>query len=157
MSIKARAVKVLYQLTFPISAVFLHNSERVRVIISHRQEILLQKTFIGSQHWGFPGGGVERGEDPLHAAVREAYEEVGLRITPEELKLVAVDRLPHNRRWPRYAVRFYHVKLSQKKSPTIIRPYEIMSADWFGVGALPADCSDSVYIGLKNVILEEPK
>jgi 8-oxo-dGTP diphosphatase len=32
-------------------------------------------------HWCFPGGQVEAGESPAHAAVREAFEETGLRIS----------------------------------------------------------------------------
>ncbi|MFD8599593.1 NUDIX domain-containing protein [Kitasatospora sp. NPDC059646] len=42
-------------------------------------------------HWEFPGGVVERGESPTAAAVREAAEELGLRLRPEGLRLLAVD------------------------------------------------------------------
>ncbi|MFD5564853.1 NUDIX hydrolase [Kitasatospora griseola] len=45
-------------------------------------------------HWEFPGGVVERGESPTAAAVREAAEELGLRLRPEELRLLAVDWEP---------------------------------------------------------------
>ncbi|MFD7644809.1 NUDIX domain-containing protein [Kitasatospora sp. NPDC059795] len=45
-------------------------------------------------HWEFPGGVVERGESPTSAAVREAAEELGLRLRPEELRLLAVDWEP---------------------------------------------------------------
>ncbi|MFF0298165.1 NUDIX domain-containing protein [Kitasatospora sp. NPDC004614] len=45
-------------------------------------------------HWEFPGGVVERGESPTAAAVREAAEELGLRLRPEELLLLAVDWEP---------------------------------------------------------------
>lgn len=31
--------------------------------------------------WDFPGGGVEKGEDPLNAAIRETIEETGLEVT----------------------------------------------------------------------------
>lgn len=40
----------------------------------------------------FPGGGVEEGETPEEAAVREAYEELGLHVEVE--RLVAVAYLP---------------------------------------------------------------
>ncbi|RKE18275.1 NUDIX hydrolase [Streptomyces sp. TLI_171] len=42
-------------------------------------------------HWEFPGGVVESGESPTAAAVREVAEELGLRLDPEELRLLAVD------------------------------------------------------------------
>lgn len=147
-----KIIKLAYYLLFPFFGLYLHNSERVQVIITHNQELLLQKSLVGPQHWGFPGGGVDRNEDPLDAAVREVYEEVGLRLSPDQLKLVAVDRLPHTRRWPRYAVRFYHIELSKKQQPTIIRPYEVIAAAWFPLHALPDGISDSVNIGLRSVI-----
>ncbi len=38
--------------------------------------------------WGLPAGKVEKGEDPRSAAVREVYEEVGIRMDSNELKEV---------------------------------------------------------------------
>ncbi len=40
----------------------------------------------------FPGGGVEKGETPLEAAVREVEEEVGIRIKPEHGKFMGIYR-----------------------------------------------------------------
>ena len=36
----------------------------------------------------FPGGGIEQGESPLEAVVREVYEEVGIRVDPGQAKLM---------------------------------------------------------------------
>jgi ADP-ribose pyrophosphatase YjhB (NUDIX family) len=36
-------------------------------------------------HWTFPGGYVDLGETPLHAALRETLEEVGMRVTIDRL------------------------------------------------------------------------
>jgi len=36
-------------------------------------------------HWTFPGGHVDLGETPLHAALRETLEEVGMRVTIDRL------------------------------------------------------------------------
>lgn len=35
-----------------------------------------------------PSGGVERGEEPRAAAARELYEEVGIRVAPDDLRAV---------------------------------------------------------------------
>jgi 8-oxo-dGTP pyrophosphatase MutT (NUDIX family) len=46
------------------------------------------------QHWGVPGGLLERGETPELAVVREALEEVGLRIELLGEPAVVVDAEP---------------------------------------------------------------
>lgn len=38
--------------------------------------------------WSFPGGGSEKGEEPLQTAIRETYEETGLRVYPQDLKIL---------------------------------------------------------------------
>jgi 8-oxo-dGTP pyrophosphatase MutT (NUDIX family) len=46
---------------------------------------LLLARHVDDGHWGTPGGGVEPGESPRDAAVREFEEEVGLRVENCEL------------------------------------------------------------------------
>ena len=41
-------------------------------------------------YWTFPGGIVDEGEAPLDAAIREAQEEVGVSLQPDELQFIAV-------------------------------------------------------------------
>jgi 8-oxo-dGTP pyrophosphatase MutT (NUDIX family) len=40
--------------------------------------------------WHLPGGGVERGENCLEAAIKEAREEAGLVIAPADISLVSI-------------------------------------------------------------------
>lgn len=40
--------------------------------------------------WEFPGGKIEESEDPVMGAIREVYEEVGVDLRPEDLKLLTV-------------------------------------------------------------------
>lgn len=47
-----------------------------RVLLCHRTDFDL---------WNLPGGGVEEGESPWEAVVREVREEVGLEVTVERL------------------------------------------------------------------------
>jgi 8-oxo-dGTP pyrophosphatase MutT (NUDIX family) len=47
---------------------------------------LLLAKHVDDGHWGTPGGGMEPGESPREAALREFEEEVGLRV--EECELI---------------------------------------------------------------------
>jgi ADP-ribose pyrophosphatase YjhB (NUDIX family) len=54
------------------------------VILNDRREVLLcHRTDMDL--WNLPGGGVERGEAPWEAAVREAREEAGVEVEVERL------------------------------------------------------------------------
>lgn len=38
-------------------------------------------------HWGFFGGAIEPGEDPLQAMIRELREEIGIELAPERFTI----------------------------------------------------------------------
>lgn len=56
------------------------------LVINHHQEVLLFRfihndgVLAGQDYWATPGGGLEAGESFEAAAVRELYEETGLRV-----------------------------------------------------------------------------
>jgi 8-oxo-dGTP pyrophosphatase MutT (NUDIX family) len=58
---------------------------RVLCLVFHGERVLLifQPEASGAGWWNFPGGRVERGEDPLDTAQRELFEETGLRADLE--------------------------------------------------------------------------
>lgn len=65
------------------------------LLIDPRDRVLLihERIEHGRTHWLTPGGGVEGGEDPGRAAVREVYEETGLRVSlPPTARPVLVAR-----------------------------------------------------------------
>src|SRR5579862_5336909 len=56
----------------------------IAIIFNAKNEILLSRRFAKGEKWHamwqFPGGGIEFGEDPKAAAIRETLEEVGVKI-----------------------------------------------------------------------------
>ena len=57
------------------------------IIRNEKGEILLQER-TDRNKWGFPGGCQDLGEDLRETAVREAYEETGIKLNPKEIKLI---------------------------------------------------------------------
>jgi 8-oxo-dGTP pyrophosphatase MutT (NUDIX family) len=60
------------------------------MLIDEQNRIFLLKTHIDSEvglppRWLTPGGGIDSGESTLHAAVRELFEETGMRVSPDVL------------------------------------------------------------------------
>ena len=58
-------------------------------IITCNGKLLLEKR-RDSDIWGLVGGGVKKSESPLQAITREIREELGLRISPEKFRKLAV-------------------------------------------------------------------
>lgn len=58
-------------------------------IITCGDKLLLEKR-RDCDIWGLVGGGVKKHETELQAITREIYEELGLRISPEKFKKLAV-------------------------------------------------------------------
>ena len=62
------------------------------IIINKDKKILLQKRsmnkVVNPGQWGLTGGKVDAGEDTLTTAIRETYEEIGIKLNKEELKLL---------------------------------------------------------------------
>jgi len=61
---------------------------RILAIDDQSRVCLVRHTYLPG--WHLPGGGVERGEHALDAAIKEAREEAGLIIRPEDLRLISI-------------------------------------------------------------------
>ena len=58
-------------------------------IITCHGKLLLEKR-RDSDIWGLVGGGVKKTESTLQGMIREIYEELGIRVQPEQLKKIDV-------------------------------------------------------------------
>ena len=144
-------MRMIHKIAYPFLALLLHNSRRVRVIVTANNHILLQRSSLGSQKWSLPGGGVEKSESLKAAAVRETYEEAGIKISPPQLKYLG--ETASQKRWPSVTMNFFKVELKDQIIPKISRPLEILEVRWFKLGELPSDRSLTVDVGLDLSVL----
>jgi 8-oxo-dGTP diphosphatase len=75
----------------------------------HGEKVLLVRTSY-QDVWMAPGGGIETGETPAQAALREVSEELGLQLTSEQLHPALVVEHFWNNRHDK--VHIYEVQLS---------------------------------------------
>ena len=70
------------------------------IVIENNQLALIERVRDGHTYYVFPGGGIEPGETPQQAAVREALEELGLQVVIDRLaaRVELVDMHPHGAR-----------------------------------------------------------
>ena len=62
---------------------FVRNSAR-SIIIRDRKAAMIHS--LKYDYYKFPGGGIEKGEDPIAAMIRETREEAGLEVIPESIR-----------------------------------------------------------------------
>src|SRR5579859_2651977 len=77
---------VAYWLSWPIIWLNVYGSQRTRVLIVCGNDVVVTKGWLGSGKWILPGGGVNKGENSLDAALREVNEETGLHLPPRQVK-----------------------------------------------------------------------
>lgn len=71
----------------------------VAVIVKNNKVALIHRKKEGKDYWVFPGGGVEEGETPEEAVIREVHEELSLASKVERL-LFSVESYPGGNKDP---------------------------------------------------------
>lgn len=139
---------------FQLSFFFLYNRifhvPRARVMIwNEHGELLLVRNWGGKQQWGLPGGGVEKNEQPVAAARRELFEEIGIELSTGELTHVTTINY-------QYEAVIYAAAIAKNALPTQPHnPWEITDLQWFSPQDLPSDLSPLIPAALKELSKEE--
>ncbi|WP_019587500.1 NUDIX hydrolase [Deinococcus apachensis] len=101
-----------------------------RVLLARRADVS-----YGAGLWGLPGGHVERGEGLAEAATREAWEEVGLRVNPDNLHFLGVSR--YDLEGVTGADFLFAAKVWEGVPRPLLQTSEV---GWFPPNELPQDC-----------------
>lgn len=106
------------------------------VINDNGQMLLIQRADNGL--WAMPGGAFEVGETPAEGAVREAFEETGVRCKPVALVGVFDSRfLGTLTRHHLYQFVFLCQPLNEGRAEAISHVNEILNTGWFAADSLP--------------------
>lgn len=77
------------------------NQRAAAVIVKDGKILLLRRVKEGwGEYWVFPGGGVERGETPEQAMIREVEEELSLHVTEQSLLFEVFNDFTMNKQYP---------------------------------------------------------
>ena len=112
------------------------------VVLQRPGQVLLQLrsgTGYRDGHWACAAAGhVEAGESVVEAAVREAREEIDVRIAPADLvPLCAMHRTHGNGRAVDERVDFFFTCTRFEGSPRLLEQHKSAGLDWFDLAALP--------------------
>jgi 8-oxo-dGTP diphosphatase len=125
--------------------------QRARIaVVNEDGEILLVRGVIGHHDWSLPGGGIEKIETPLQAAIRECQEETGIVLDPERAQpLVFVQK--HTIPKIGYDAHLFYATANKQALPTkLYNPIEIIELGWFPLDTLPSPLS-----GLAKIAIDQ--
>lgn len=106
--------------------VIIWNENTKRVLMARRS-----RKVNNPKKWNFFGGGIEKGETPIQAAVRELEEEAGINISQSNLyRLDVYKDLKSNRKL------YYYLLRVDKKVRTSLN-FEHDKAEWFELDDIP--------------------
>ncbi|MEV5301173.1 NUDIX hydrolase [Amycolatopsis methanolica] len=109
-------------------------------------------TFNGQ--WHLPSGKLDAGESVLHAAAREAQEEVGVLINPDDLQHVHTLHVNGSGLEPRLGLFFLATRWTGE--PVNREPDKCSAISWFPLGNLPTDLISYPAAGIHAYLTGQP-
>lgn len=113
----------------------------VLLLLTHADHVLLalrEGTGYADGQWNLPSGKLEIGEDAISGLVREAREEIGMRLDPAEPRLVATVHHRNSAGQARVGLAFaVEFAPSRHGEPVNAEPHKCAKIKWFPAELLP--------------------
>lgn len=114
-----------------------------------KKEVLLslrKNTGYRDGEYELPGGHVDKGEDLIHAMVREAKEELLIDIKEEDLKIVHI--LHH---YTGDRINFILTTNTYEGIPSIGEPEKCEKLEWFDINNLPENIIGKIKMSIEEI------
>ena len=108
----------------------------VRIIVVDDRKVLLVSHWFAPWAWTLPGGGLDPGEDPEKAAIREVKEETGI-----EVKSIAGTIGTYTGMISKNEIVIVYYTGDFEGSLSMVPNLEIMARSWFDIDNLPREIS----------------
>jgi 8-oxo-dGTP diphosphatase len=121
----------------------------IHLFLFRNDSILLMRRFnTGWQdgNYSLPAGHVDAGESVTAASIREAHEEIGLNLQPEDLNVVHI----MHRKSEEERVDFFLVVKHRTGEPTNQEPHKCDDLRWYPLEALPVNIIPYIKQGLES-------
>src|SRR4030095_9533376 len=80
--------KLVFWVNWPFLFLYLRKSERTRILLIAEGKVLVTRGWLSTGDWGLRGGGLKREETPIAGALRELFEETGIRLKPQKVRKI---------------------------------------------------------------------
>ncbi|MDN0193514.1 NUDIX domain-containing protein [Streptomyces sp. S.PNR 29] len=143
----------LESMTLLVAAVIIHDEANNRVVLLQRSK---QAKFAKGK-WDLPVGKNEPGEPVTATAVRELYEETGLTVKPEALKIAHVIHGAWGVEAPNGFLTVVFVAHEWSGEPENREPRKHAQVRWVDTGAIPKEFVETTASALHRYLAGEPQ
>ncbi|MFC7280171.1 NUDIX domain-containing protein [Paractinoplanes rhizophilus] len=115
----------------------------VLLLLTHANHVLLalrEGTGYADGQWNLPSGKLEHGEDAISGIIREAHEEIGIRLDPTEPRMVTAVHHRNTAGLSRVGLAFaVAFDPACHGEPFNAEPHKCAKIEWFPADLLPSN------------------
>jgi 8-oxo-dGTP diphosphatase len=115
----------------------------VLLLLTHADQVLLalrEGTGYADGQWNLPSGKLEFGEDAISGVIREAHEEIGVRLDPAEPRMVTTVHHRNTAGLARVGLAFaVTFDPARHGEPVNAEPHKCAKIEWFPTDMLPSN------------------